>query len=99
MYVRPDFYYKPNIYIFCDGTPHDDESIKKSDNEKRGALKSSGYQVLSWYYKDSLESFVSARPDIFRPVSIPQKDSSIDIDAIYNEAKSKFGDTLKKLSQ
>ena len=68
MYVRPDFYYKPNIMIFCDGTPHDNESIKMDDLAKRSALKSAGYQVLTWYYKDDLNEFVSKRPDLFKKI-------------------------------
>ncbi|MEI6174186.1 MAG: DEAD/DEAH box helicase [Bacteroidota bacterium] len=68
MYVRPDFLYKPNIMLFCDGTPHDDPAIKLDDQEKRKALTNSGYQVLSWYYKDSLPGFIAKRPDIFKPV-------------------------------
>ena len=68
MYVRPDFLYKPNICIFCDGTPHDENQVKEGDTEKRAALKNAGYQVLTWYYKDSLEEFVAKRPDIFKKV-------------------------------
>ncbi len=68
MYVRPDFFYKPNIMIFCDGTPHDDPRIKQDDHEKRSALKNAGYQVLSWYYREPLADFVVSRPDIFKPV-------------------------------
>jgi superfamily II DNA/RNA helicase len=73
MFVRPDFWYKPNIYIFCDGTPHDDSHVKKDDLEKRKALNDDGkYQVLAWYYKNSLEDFVAGRPDIFKQVKSPQ---------------------------
>lgn len=68
MYVRPDFFYKPNICLFCDGTPHDEDKVKEDDSAKRQALKDSGYQVLVWYYKDSLDDFVAKRPDIFKPV-------------------------------
>ncbi|MFZ2341333.1 MAG: DEAD/DEAH box helicase [Bacteroidales bacterium] len=69
MYVRPDFKYKPNILIFCDGTPHDDPMVKKDDADKRKALSDDGkYQVLVWYYKESLEDFVDRRPDVFRKV-------------------------------
>ncbi len=99
MFVRPDFFYKPNIYVFCDGTPHDDAKIKKDDLEKRSALKSAGYQVLSWYYKDPLDVFVKSRPDIFKKISESKKSKDINIDEIYNKAKSKFDDTLKKLSK
>lgn len=68
MFVRPDFLYKPNVCIFCDGTPHDEVSTKTGDKDKRDTLKDAGYQVLSWYYKESLEEFISKRPDIFKPV-------------------------------
>jgi very-short-patch-repair endonuclease len=68
MYVRPDFYYKPNVMIFCDGTPHDENLVQEDDSEKRAALKNAGYQVLAWYYKDSLEDFVAKRPDLFKKV-------------------------------
>ncbi|MBA7552627.1 hypothetical protein ES705_45197 [subsurface metagenome] len=99
MFVRPDFMYKPNIYIFCDGTPHDDPEIRKDDIAKREALNDDGkYQVLAWYYKDSLADFVAKRPDIFKQVRSP-KEKEIDIDKIYAEAKSKYDETLKKLSE
>jgi very-short-patch-repair endonuclease len=68
MYVRPDFLYKPNICIFCDGTPHDKDVVREDDTEKRSALMAAGYQVLSWHYLDSLDEFVAKRPDIFKKV-------------------------------
>jgi superfamily II DNA/RNA helicase/very-short-patch-repair endonuclease len=68
MYVRPDFLYKPNICIFCDGTPHDKDIVREDDTEKRSALMAAGYQVLSWHYLDSLDEFVAKRPDIFKKV-------------------------------
>jgi superfamily II DNA/RNA helicase len=68
MYVRPDFFYKPNIYIFCDGAPHDDATVASEDMKKRAALKSAGYQVLSWHYKEPIGDFVGRRPDIFKKV-------------------------------
>jgi len=70
MYVKPDFFYKPNVAVFCDGKPHDDLVTKMEDEEKRKALKTSGYQVISWYYKDKLDDVVARRPDIFKRVKI-----------------------------
>jgi hypothetical protein len=100
LYIKPDFFYKPNVYIFCDGTPHDNPSVQKDDLEKRNILKKDGYQVLSWYYKDKLEDFVIKRPDIFKKVkSATVKITEQQIDAIYNEAKERFTSTLKKLSE
>lgn len=68
MFVKPDFFYHPNIYIFCDGTPHDDPQVKIDDDTKRKALRSAGYQVLCWYYRDPLDVFIAKRPDIFKVV-------------------------------
>ncbi|NLO03856.1 MAG: hypothetical protein GX126_16320 [Bacteroidales bacterium] len=69
MFVRPDFLYSPNICIFCDGTPHDDPVIKRDDMKKRKALNDDGkYQVLTWYYKESLEDFLERRSDVFKQV-------------------------------
>ncbi|MFA6402883.1 MAG: DEAD/DEAH box helicase [Salinivirgaceae bacterium] len=100
MFVRPDFYYKPNVCIFCDGTPHDNPEVKKDDLEKRSALKNAGYQVLSWYYMDSLVDFVSKRPDIFKSVkSKSTKISEEVINDLFEEAKSRFSLTLKKLGE
>lgn len=67
-YVLPDFFYRPNVCIFCDGTPHDTDSIRQDDKEKRDALKSAGYQVLTWHYMQPLDEFVGKRPDIFKKV-------------------------------
>lgn len=100
MFVRPDFYYKPNIFIFCDGTPHDAADIKKDDFEKRSALKNAGYQILSWYYKESLEDFIAKRPDVFKAVkSTKSTVSAGEIDNLFEEAKSRFSLTLKKLAE
>lgn len=68
MFVRPDFFYKPNVYIFCDGTPHDRPAVQHDDQIKRQALKNAGYQVLVWHYAEPLEDFVNKRPDIFKKV-------------------------------
>jgi superfamily II DNA/RNA helicase len=100
MFVRPDFYYKPNVYVFCDGTPHDTADVKKDDIEKRTALKNAGYQILSWYYKDSLDEFIAKRPDIFK--SVKSKKSTVteqEINSLFDEAKSRFSLTLKKLGE
>jgi superfamily II DNA/RNA helicase len=98
MFVRPDFYYKPNVLIFCDGTPHDRESIKNDDITKRTALKNAGYQVLFWYYKDSLQGFISKRPDIFKKVKSSNVSEKV-INDLFEEAKVRFSQTLKKLAE
>ncbi len=69
LYVKPDFYYEEErACIFCDGTPHDNPDIKKQDYEKRKALRNKGFDVVIYYYKDSLEELVKKRSDIFKKV-------------------------------
>lgn len=68
IYSRPDFFYEPDVWVFCDGTPHDDPAVKEKDSQVRQALRSKGEQVLTYYYKDNLDDFVARRPDIFKKV-------------------------------
>ena len=68
LYVQPDFYYEPRIWVFCDGTPHDDPLVRADDDEKRQAIMAMGDEVWVYYYRDSLAEIVAARPDIFRKV-------------------------------
>ena len=68
IYCRPDFFYEPDIWIFCDGTPHDKPEIKKKDKEQRNAIINRGYQVFVYYYKDDLNKIINKRNDIFKKV-------------------------------
>ncbi|MDF0643142.1 MAG: DEAD/DEAH box helicase [Nitrospira sp.] len=68
IYVQPDFYYEPRIWIFCDGTPHDEPDVKARDEEQRQAIIAKGDEVWVYYYKDNLAEKVAARPDIFKKV-------------------------------
>lgn len=68
IYVQPDFYYEPRIWVFCDGTPHDEPAVKAEDEQKRQAIIARGDEVWVYYYKDNLAEKVAARPDIFRKV-------------------------------
>lgn len=68
IYVQPDFYYEPRIWVFCDGTPHDDPAVRAEDEAKRQALIARGDEVWTYYYLDELAAKVAARPDIFRKV-------------------------------
>jgi hypothetical protein len=68
IYVQPDFYYEPRIWVFCDGTPHDDPQVKTDDEMKRQAIIAQGDEVWVYYYKDNLAEKVAERPDIFRRV-------------------------------
>jgi hypothetical protein len=68
LYVQPDFYYHPRIWVFCDGTPHDDPAVKADDENKRQAIIARGDEVWAYYYKDNLADITAARPDIFKKV-------------------------------
>lgn len=68
IYVQPDFYYEPRIWVFCDGTPHDEPVVKEEDEQKRQAIIARGDEVWVYYYKDNLAEKIVARPDIFRKV-------------------------------
>jgi hypothetical protein len=68
LYVQPDFYYEPRIWVFCDGSPHDDEKIREQDMAKRQAIIARGDEVWVYYYKDNLAEKVAARPDVFKKV-------------------------------
>lgn len=68
LYVQPDFHYEPRIWVFCDGTPHDEPAVKADDETKRQAIMARGDEVWVYYYKDNLAEIVAARPDIFRKV-------------------------------
>jgi hypothetical protein len=68
LYVQPDFYYEPRIWVFCDGTPHDEPAVQADDENKRQAIMARGDEVWVYYYKDDLATIVAARPDIFRKV-------------------------------
>jgi superfamily II DNA/RNA helicase len=68
LYVQPDFYYHPRIWVFCDGTPHDDPAVKADDEAKRQSIMAMGDEVWVYYYKDNLAEIIAARPDIFKKV-------------------------------
>lgn len=68
VYVQPDFYYEPRIWVFCDGTPHDEPAVRAADEVKRQAILARGDEVWVYYYRDNLAEKVAARPDIFRKV-------------------------------
>lgn len=68
IYCQPDFYYEPRIWVFCDGTPHDDPAVMARDDEQRQLIIAKGDEVWSWHYKQDLAAEIAKRPDIFRKV-------------------------------
>lgn len=68
IYTQTDFFYEPDIWVYCDGTPHDQTEIKERDKQIRNAIKKRGEQVWVYYYKDNLAEKITERPDIFKKV-------------------------------
>ena len=68
IYVKPDFFYEPDVWVFCDGTPHDNPGVKADDESKRQAILNRGDQVFTYYYKENLADRIASRPDIFKKV-------------------------------
>lgn len=68
IYCRPDFFYAPDIQIFCDGNPHDNPEVQALDKLRRDALRKANQHVLVWHYTEKLEDFIARHPDIFKKV-------------------------------
>ena len=68
IYCQPDFYYEPRIWIFCDGSPHDDPQVREHDEKQRHLINARGDEVWSWHYREDLAARVAERPDIFRKI-------------------------------
>jgi very-short-patch-repair endonuclease len=51
--AKPDFYYKKEkITLFVDGPTHDEDYVKRDDEEKRKKLRALGYRVYSIHHSD-----------------------------------------------
>jgi hypothetical protein len=70
-YISADFVFNSgigNTIVFCDGSVHDREDIKKRDEMISKILQEGAIDVIRWHYKDSLEKLIEGRKDIFRKV-------------------------------
>lgn len=64
-YCIPDFYYKPNICICCDGSVHDEPAQAEKDRHIRTALLAAGYRVIVIRYDENLEDQIGRYPEVF----------------------------------
>jgi very-short-patch-repair endonuclease len=64
-YSNPDFFYEPNVCIFCDGSVHDEPTQKEKDRITRQELKDLGYRVIVIRYDQDLEEQIRRSPDVF----------------------------------
>lgn len=65
IYCMPDFLYRPDVYLFCDGSVHDSPEQRERDDRQRETLRAAGMQVLVLRYADDLTAFTDRRPDVF----------------------------------
>jgi len=64
-YCVPDFFYQPNVCIFCDGSVHDKVTVKDEDSGLRQELKERGYRVIVIRYDVDLEEQIRKHQDVF----------------------------------
>ena len=70
-YISADFVYHNSLgdtLLFCDGSVHDLEHVKKRDEMIDNILKKGICDVIRWHYLEPLEQLVERRKDIFRKV-------------------------------
>ncbi len=68
----PDFFYAPNVCVFCDGKVHDQPEVAARDAQIRPALRDRGYRVIVIRYDRDVNEQLLRNEDIFgRRVSTP----------------------------
>jgi hypothetical protein len=61
----PDFFYSPNVCVFCDGSVHDEAEQVIRDRELRRQLVDNGYRVIVIRYDRDLTAQMAQYPEIF----------------------------------
>lgn len=64
-YSTPDFFYEPNICVFCDGSVHDQPQQQAHDQQIRDQLRNQGYRVIVYRYDADLEALCQQYADVF----------------------------------
>jgi hypothetical protein len=61
-----DFFYEPNVVVFCDGPPHDKPDQQRVDDAIRRELRSRGYRVVVVRHESPIEQQIDSFPEVFR---------------------------------
>ena len=61
----PDFFYEPNICIYCDGSVHNEPDQRLIDNTTRNTLRDYGYRIIVIRYDRDLAQQIVENQDIF----------------------------------
>ena len=60
-----DFFYEPNVLVFCDGPPHDAAGQQRIDERLRRELVARGYRVIVVRWDEDLAARVREFPEVF----------------------------------
>lgn len=60
-----DFFYNPNVCVFCDGSVHDEPEQRHRDEQVRTALRQRGYQVIVLRYDEELTTRLKDHATVF----------------------------------
>ena len=60
-----DFFYQPNVCVYCDGRVHDEPQQRASDEAVRRELKARGYRVVVVRYDRTLEEQLQSQSSLF----------------------------------